>query len=97
MQTDWTVLLLSRSAAGRAKRTPPLTQNGSACVPWAQVMLDTLEFLRITHGSVSAYLAACGFDPAAQTALAASLAPDSSTAAANGRASNGVAVVQPAE
>lgn len=58
-------------------------------------MLDTLEFLRITHGSVSAYLAACGFDPAAQMALAASLAPDSSAAAANGRASNGVAGVQP--
>ena len=50
----------------------------------AQVMRETLAFLCMTHGSIAAYLQACGFDGAAQAQLASDLAPGEDASAPQG-------------
>ena len=45
-------------------------------------MRETLAFLCMTHGSIAAYLQACGFDGAAQAQLAGDLAPREGAASA---------------
>ena len=50
----------------------------------AQVMRETLAYLCMTHGSVAAYLQACGFDGAAQAQLASDLAPGKDASAPQG-------------